>query len=196
MNFISHFKLLLLPAIVVIATTGGVQAQPKWERAQNGAIVYNPNPQPNESVMWTGGVDQSGYASGDGMVLWLINGQPFQALIGRMSSGRNDGQVILVEQNNEISVLEFRQGELVHAPISLQPPATGRTPANPVAPQRQYSRPPHYVAPDPVPSRPQPVYPRAVPFQPNYTPAPNYVPNFGGLSAEEKNEIKLRFGGI
>ncbi len=48
-------------------------AQPLWTKDQNGCLHWNPKPQPNESIAWTGGC-RNGKATGQGERLWFSNG--------------------------------------------------------------------------------------------------------------------------
>lgn len=85
-------------------------AAPIWFRTVEGTVVLNPYPQPNESCSWSGGRDEQGFATGAGILMWSINGEPVEATVGTMRQGRFQGQAIQMTQDGSASVAEFRNG--------------------------------------------------------------------------------------
>ena len=66
-----------------------------WIKDSNGVYLWNPEPNPNETITWTGGYVQDGqyrYANGSGVVTWYLNGEFEQQDEGRFVHGRHDGQ--------------------------------------------------------------------------------------------------------
>ena len=65
---------------------GGFVADP-----ESGCKVFNPHPQSNESVKWSGGcVD--GLAQGPGSLQWFDNGRPYEKDQGEWTQGRQSGR--------------------------------------------------------------------------------------------------------
>ena len=71
-------------AILLLAAQAAAQtdnpkdkpATPDWITTTNKPCkVWNPNPEPNESVTWTGPC-KDGYANGKGILFWTENGKP------------------------------------------------------------------------------------------------------------------------
>lgn len=59
--------------------------------ATSGCKVWNPHPQPNETVAWTGAcVD--GLAHGPGSLQWLNNNKPYEKDQGEWNQGRQFGR--------------------------------------------------------------------------------------------------------
>src|SRR6516162_541883 len=59
--------------------------------AATGCRVWNPHPQPNESVKWSGPCED-GLAHGRGTVQWLRNNRPFETDEGEWREGRQTGE--------------------------------------------------------------------------------------------------------
>ena len=96
-----------------------------------GCQVWNPHPQPNETIRWFGAC-ANGFAQGHGTAQWLHNDLPFEAdegdwLSGRQTgigsqvwpSGRYDGQLVDGEPHGRGTLIlqgaryegEFRNGK-------------------------------------------------------------------------------------
>jgi len=93
--------MLLKRAIAVVfilfaATSAEAQAnKPDWITVTNqDCKVWNPNPIPNESVTWTGGCTD-GYASGTGLLRWMVNGKLDVEFEGRYANGKRNGHGVL-----------------------------------------------------------------------------------------------------
>ena len=67
---------------------------------QPGCYVWNPNPQPDETVTWTGNCD-GGLAQGAGTLTWVSDGNR-QANTGRLHDGRFDGHVVVRSANGNV----------------------------------------------------------------------------------------------
>ena len=59
-------------------------------RDQNGCQLYNPNPQSNETVRWSGAC-KDGFAEGEGVLEWYIAGQLEERYEGSMRAGWAEG---------------------------------------------------------------------------------------------------------
>ena len=81
----------------VACSTTHVWAEPEWITSKEGAKLWNPNPQANESCSWTGEKDTRGYATGRGLVVWFVEGRVVEASQGNYSSGRSVGTGIILD---------------------------------------------------------------------------------------------------
>jgi len=71
-------------------------APPDWITTTNKPCkVWNPEPQPNESVTWSGPC-MDGFASGRGILLWTENGKPDVVYEGEYANGKRNGHGILI----------------------------------------------------------------------------------------------------
>jgi len=81
-------NIILLFIFSIYLTTAGAQ---EWIEDKKGCKVWSQNPQPNESVKWSGKcVD--GYASGKGKLTWINDGKPADEYVGEMQRGKPHGQ--------------------------------------------------------------------------------------------------------
>ena len=58
---------------------------------QSRCKVWNPHPQPNETVNWSGSC-VNGLAQGPGSLQWLHNGKPYEKDQGEWNEGRQSGR--------------------------------------------------------------------------------------------------------
>jgi hypothetical protein len=67
-----------------------------WITATNQPCkIWNPEPQPNESVTWSGEC-KDGYASGEGVLRWTENGKPDVEFTGRYANGKRNGHGVMM----------------------------------------------------------------------------------------------------
>jgi hypothetical protein len=99
--------ILLLPPMRAVAQS---IAQDWISDPQTGCRVVNPNPQPNESITWSGGC-QNGFAQGLGVLQWFENGQPAERYNGELRGGQMNGHGILNTGNGGRYEGEFRDGK-------------------------------------------------------------------------------------
>ncbi len=59
--------------------------------AKSGCKVWNPHPQSNETVNWSGGC-VNGLAQGRGSLQWLNNNKPYEKDQGEWNEGRQSGR--------------------------------------------------------------------------------------------------------
>ena len=74
----------------------------------SGCRVWNPNPQENETVLWSGGC-RDGLAEGRGMLQWFHDGRPTMRYEGEFRAGKENGHGILTKQDGRYEG-EFRDG--------------------------------------------------------------------------------------
>ncbi|MGA2291540.1 hypothetical protein [Bradyrhizobium sp.] len=59
--------------------------------SNNGCKVWNPHPQSNESVTWSGAC-ANGFAQGGGNLQWVHDGKPYEKDEGEWNEGRQSGR--------------------------------------------------------------------------------------------------------
>ena len=96
-------RMIAVAAVLFLATHAMAQtdnsARPDWITATNQPCkIWNPNPQPNESVTWSGEC-KDGYASGQGLLRWTVNGRLDAEYEGRYANGKRNGHGVLVLQD-------------------------------------------------------------------------------------------------
>jgi hypothetical protein len=68
-----------------------IAAQPKeWQPDSKGCKVWNPNPQPNETITWSGGC-VNGLAEGEGILVWFKDGKQVSEDKGTFRAGKLEG---------------------------------------------------------------------------------------------------------
>ena len=69
---------------------------PDWITTSNKSCkVWNPNPEPNESVTWSGEC-KDGLASGKGILFWTENGKPDVEYDGDYANGKRNGHGVMI----------------------------------------------------------------------------------------------------
>ena len=87
---------LLLPATAQDRHVAG-----DWITASNqNCKIWNPEPQPNESVTWSGGC-KNGFASGKGVLKWTENGKPDAEFDGEYANGKRNGAGTLITPDGQ-----------------------------------------------------------------------------------------------
>lgn len=72
--------------------------QGRWQGTSDGCKLWNPAPEPNETVNWSGEC-VGGYASGYGTETWYKDGVLGNAITGQYVNGRSAGEVTVVYPN-------------------------------------------------------------------------------------------------
>jgi|SRR5262245_40603289 len=93
-------RMIPVAAFLLLATQAMAQprdsAAPDWITATNQPCkIWNPSPQPNESVTWSGEC-KDGYASGQGVLRWTVDGKLDAVYEGRYANGKRNGHGTLV----------------------------------------------------------------------------------------------------
>ena len=87
--------MFLLAAIPAMAQPANPPT-PAWITASNQPCkIWNPSPQPNESVTWSGPC-KDGFASGEGVLRWTEDGKPDVEYRGGYANGRRNGHGIMI----------------------------------------------------------------------------------------------------
>ena len=92
--------LIAAAAILFVAFPAAAQTRnttpPGWITATNQPCkIWNPAPQPDESVTWSGSCE-NGLASGQGVLRWTLNGKPDVEFDGVYRNGKRNGHGILI----------------------------------------------------------------------------------------------------
>jgi len=66
-----------------------------WSLAGKDCKVWNPDPQSDETVTWSGKVDREGYATGPGVLQWYLSGKPNGKFEGQMLKGKESGKGVI-----------------------------------------------------------------------------------------------------
>ena len=96
-----NFPRIIAPAAILLVTFPAMAqtdnpAPPNWITATNQPCkVWNPEPQPNESVTWSGPC-KDGFASGKGILLWTENGKPDVEFDGEYANGKRNGHGVVI----------------------------------------------------------------------------------------------------
>lgn len=103
----------LLAAAALLHSPGALAADPKgaWIKADKACtfLAWNPRPEPNEDIRWTGPCDDNDRAHGTGTLQWYLNDKPTSQETGQAVHGKWHGRV--VSQINE----QIRyEGEFAH----------------------------------------------------------------------------------
>jgi hypothetical protein len=86
----------LIFAAFVATAQASDPAPPGWITAKNKSCkIWNPQPQPNESVTWSGAC-KNGFASGKGVLKWTENGKPDAEFDGEYANGKRNGSGVLI----------------------------------------------------------------------------------------------------
>jgi len=97
---ISAAAAILFVAVPAMAQTDK-PATPDWITTTNKPCkVWNPEPQPNESVTWSGPC-KDGFASGRGILRWTENGKPDVEFDGEYANGKRNGHGVLITPEGE-----------------------------------------------------------------------------------------------
>jgi hypothetical protein len=107
-------------SVMVTATIflAGVQAiaqvnDPSWITATNKPCkIWNPEPQPNESVTWSGPC-KDGFASGKGILRWTENGKPDAEFEGEYANGKRNGPGVMTTPDGQKTTGNWSDDELI-----------------------------------------------------------------------------------
>jgi hypothetical protein len=105
-------------AFLLFALPAGAQtegARPGWIAASHtGCKIWNPAPQPEESVTWSGGC-KNGFAEGEGVLQWFEQGKPDAKFEGAYQGGKRNGYGILTDAKGNREAGEWRNDEPIPA---------------------------------------------------------------------------------
>jgi hypothetical protein len=98
------FPGIVATAVLLLAAShvqAAQRAQPDWiVTTNNSCKVWNPEPQPNESVTWSGGCE-NGFATGKGVLKWTENGKPAVEFDGVYAKGKRNGPGVIIDPDGK-----------------------------------------------------------------------------------------------
>lgn len=98
-------------AAILVASQAVAQREapkPDWITTTNQPCkVWNPEPQPDESVTWSGDCTD-GFATGKGVLRWTEDGKPDVVFDGEYRNGKRNGHGVLTTPDGEIFDGEYR----------------------------------------------------------------------------------------
>ena len=105
---------VLVSALVVwaLTATAVLAEEGRWQPLENNpsCVVWNPYPQPNETVVWSGAC-ANGKAHGRGTLVWR-HLQQEERYEGEFWTGKKHGRGVLVWANGDRYNGDFSDGEL------------------------------------------------------------------------------------
>ena len=94
--------------VAVVAMASAQPAPSGWiDGSRPGCRVWNPEPRPNESVVWTGRC-ANGFAQGHGTLIWLQNTQATDRFSGEYRDGKRTGRGVYTWADGERYEGEYR----------------------------------------------------------------------------------------
>ena len=113
----NHSGIITAAAILFVSLNAAAQtdnpAPPGWITATNQPCkIWNPEPQPNESVTWSGPC-KDGFASGKGILHWTENGKPDVQFDGEYANGKRNGPGVMVTPDGQHTEGEWVDDNLV-----------------------------------------------------------------------------------
>jgi hypothetical protein len=108
----------MLSAAHPVAAQQEDQEPPRWiSDAQSGCKIWDPAPEPNETVRWSGKCE-NGYATGDGVLQWYENGRPGDRYEGEYQGGKRNGHGVVVMSNGRRVEGDWRDDELLQMGVN------------------------------------------------------------------------------
>jgi hypothetical protein len=103
---------ILFVSFKAIAQTD-IPTPPDWITATNKPCkIWNPEPQPNESVTWSGPCED-GFASGKGILRWTEDGRPDAEFDGQYAKGKRNGPGVMITPDGQRIEGEWEDDEPV-----------------------------------------------------------------------------------
>ena len=109
---------IIATAAIVFVSFGAIaqtdkSTPPGWITATNQPCkIWNPEPQPNESVTWSGPC-KDGFASGKGILRWTEDGKPDAEFYGEYANGKRNGPGVMVTPDGQHTVGNWVDDELI-----------------------------------------------------------------------------------
>ena len=95
--FFSLFFLVLVQFATLSAYAEDSDGE--WIKDQNGCKHFNPHPQVNENLTWSGAC-KDGYAEGNGKIKWNVDGKLAEEYEGDYARGRPEGKGAMTSHEN------------------------------------------------------------------------------------------------
>jgi hypothetical protein len=119
----NHFGIIASAAIAFISFKAVAQTDeptaPGWITATNQPCkIWNPEPQPTESVTWSGPC-KNGLASGKGILHWTEDGKPDAEFDGEYANGKRNGFGVMITPDGKRTEGDWANDE----PVPIDPDA-------------------------------------------------------------------------
>jgi hypothetical protein len=109
MNLLSRTLLTILLLLCLVIARG----QTAWTAdPKTGCKAYNPDPQPTDSISWTGGC-RNGLLDGEGTLIWFDNGKEQVRITAPFREGKAEGNGKYVLPNGQGNAGYFIEGQIV-----------------------------------------------------------------------------------
>jgi hypothetical protein len=105
-SIVSVIALTFYTAMAPAAVAAGNEVE--WIADTRGCKVANPFPRLGESITWSGGC-KDGFANGDGVLQWLVQGKPDDRYEGTLERGWAEGKGVLTKADGAKYVGEWKQ---------------------------------------------------------------------------------------
>ena len=92
--FVLFVAFFFLQGFASAAGEWNLSDQGEWGITDKGVTIWNASEQDNLTFTWSGGKDGDGYASGKGVLLWLLDNKPVAKYDGYMQRGKRNGKGI------------------------------------------------------------------------------------------------------
>lgn len=109
-------------AIVLSLVVGSICDAGEWVASPKGAKVWSDTPMTNETVHWSGEKDADGFATGKGLLVWLVSGIPTQASSVVLEGGKPKDTGVFIDSKGNLVAVNFDNGKPSPLDISIKPP--------------------------------------------------------------------------
>jgi MORN repeat len=99
MNRMSIFSASLLAALLGLLSVNTFAEEGEWIKDQQGCKHFNPHPQPDEKLNWSGAC-KDGFADGKGQIKWDVAGKLAEEYDGEYLRGRPHGTGTMKSHEN------------------------------------------------------------------------------------------------
>jgi len=102
-------------ALLALTFSLSISAQERgnWITDANGCKAWNPNPRPNESIVWSARCT-NGFVTGSGTLQWFLDGKPNGENTGTFADGKQTGQGNSVAANGVTTEGRWENGQAVY----------------------------------------------------------------------------------
>ena len=114
---------LTLAALVAVVLPCLAQSNnttpPAWiADAKTGCKVWNPAPEPHETIHWSGSCSKDGYAQGKGTLEWTENGKPGDRYVGEYEGGKRNGHGVVTDEHGNRVEGDWRDDQLLQMGVN------------------------------------------------------------------------------
>lgn len=99
MKLMSLLSASLFTSMLSLITLTAFAQEGEWIKDQNGCKHFNPHPQVDENLTWSGAC-KDGYAEGNGQIKWTVSGKLAEEYEGDYLRGRPHGKGSMTSHEN------------------------------------------------------------------------------------------------